>query len=178
MGQKQELHYENRTVSITNDKYSYWFSVVNKPVKRKVKENVDYYWYKAGEIHKNEEGFTGSLLNGKFEKYDNKGNLIETGCFKKGVRHGLWKLWNEQGGLVRKTFWKKGFREQMIGYSESGEIKEIYNYKNAKKDGKCLFQKNGKDTTVYFKRGTVYTPLFIRVKRIVFEGKTKNKSLK
>ncbi len=171
VAQVDETDYSNRSITITNKEFTYRFFIFNKPVNRKILENVTYYWYKAGKIHQNEKGYSGSLLDGRFEKYDLKGNLLKTGTFDKGVKDGLWKKWDGEGNLIEESSWRKGFRQYKIRYSEKGEILSKLNYKKGKLHGRCLIQTNEKDTTVYYRKGKPYTPFFNTLKRKLKSGK-------
>jgi antitoxin component YwqK of YwqJK toxin-antitoxin module len=165
MAQEDDMDYSNRSITLTNKEFTYRFFIYNKPVERKIRDNVTYYWYKAGKIHKNEKGYSGSLLDGRFEKYDLNGNLLEKGTFKKGVKDGLWKTWDMDGNLTEESSWKKGFRQNITRYSKTGEILSELNYKKGKLHGRCLLERNGKDTTVYYRNGEPHTPFFTKFKR-------------
>jgi len=67
-----------------------------------------YYWYSANAIHATQGGFSGDLLNGLYNEYYLNKNLKTQGVFKKGLKEGLWKAWNEDGTLNNITNWKDG----------------------------------------------------------------------
>jgi hypothetical protein len=67
-----------------------------------------YYWYGANTIHMTQGGFSGKLLNGLYTEYYINKNLKEQGSFKKGLKNGIWKSWNEDGSLVATKNWKHG----------------------------------------------------------------------
>ncbi|HEY2583461.1 MAG TPA: hypothetical protein VGI43_16735 [Mucilaginibacter sp.] len=67
-----------------------------------------YYWYSSNKIHFSQGGYSGKLLNGLYtEFYPNK-NLKEQGAFKKGLKDGAWKSWNEDGTLNQISKWRNG----------------------------------------------------------------------
>jgi len=74
----------------------------------KAKANLFYYWYGANEIHVTQGGFSGKLLNGSYTEFYLNKNLEEQGSFKKGLKNGTWKRWNEDGTLNQVTQWKNG----------------------------------------------------------------------
>ena len=73
-----------------------------------IKPNLYYYWYSANTIHTSQGGFSGKLLNGPYTEYYTDKNLKEQGNFKKGLKDGVWKSWNEEGILTSVTNWKHG----------------------------------------------------------------------
>jgi len=73
-----------------------------------IKSNLSYYWYNANTIHISQGGFSGKLLNGLYTEYYTNKNLKEQGNFKKGLKDGVWKSWNEEGILTSVTNWKLG----------------------------------------------------------------------
>ena len=72
------------------------------------KTNLFYYWYNANTIHSTQGGFSGTLLNGQYTEYFLNKNLKEQGIFKKGLKNGVWKSWNEDGTLSQGITWKNG----------------------------------------------------------------------
>ncbi|MFI5139273.1 MAG: toxin-antitoxin system YwqK family antitoxin [Sphingobacteriales bacterium] len=73
-----------------------------------VKPDRLYYWYNDNRIHTSQGGYTGKLLNGLYEAYYLNHNLKEQGVFKKGLKDGVWKSWNEDGTLSQTGNWKNG----------------------------------------------------------------------
>jgi hypothetical protein len=74
----------------------------------RAQNNLFYYWYGTNIIHTTEGGYSGQLLNGKYNAYYPNKNLQEQGIFKKGLKDGLWKNWDEQGTLTATYKWKSG----------------------------------------------------------------------
>src|SRR5258708_1659280 len=77
--------------------------------KPNIKTDLYYFWYSANMIHATQGGFSGSLLNGQYTAYYLNKNLKEQGSFKKGLKNGVWKTWNEDGTLNQASTWKDGF---------------------------------------------------------------------
>jgi len=77
-----------------------------------IKSDRFYYWYSGNAIHSTQGGFSGRLLNGLYAEYYLNKNLKEQGIFKKGLKDGVWKKWNENGTLSNTTTWKNGLEVQ------------------------------------------------------------------
>jgi len=73
-----------------------------------IKADRFYYWYDDNTIHASQGGFSGKLLNGLYVAYYLNHNLKEQGVFKKGLKDGIWKSWNEDGALGQVANWKNG----------------------------------------------------------------------
>ncbi|CAN5280424.1 hypothetical protein BH09BAC6_BH09BAC6_10840 [soil metagenome] len=73
-----------------------------------IKSNLYYFWYSANKIHSTQGGYSGKLLNGRYIEYFLNKNLKEQGTFKKGLKEGIWKSWNEDGMLRQVIMWKSG----------------------------------------------------------------------
>lgn len=74
----------------------------------KPKAGLYYFWYDANLIHSTQGGYSGKLLNGEYAEYYLNKNLKEKGSFKKGLKDGDWRIWNEDGTLAQRATWKKG----------------------------------------------------------------------
>lgn len=109
----------------------------------KIDEEKNYVWYsqELGIIRTTEGGYSGNLLDGKYQAFDEKGNLIAQLNFKNGIKDGEEKRWNEEGKLVYKVIWKNGIATytkfitedginwiEWIGeYPQNGTKKKVYN---------------------------------------------------
>ncbi len=80
------------------------------PVNKNPKANptLYYYWYSANVIHLTQGGFSGKLLNGSYDEFYANNNLKQQGNFKKGLKDGVWKSWDENGTLTQVSTWKNG----------------------------------------------------------------------
>ncbi|MEL6866456.1 MAG: hypothetical protein AAFP19_18670, partial [Bacteroidota bacterium] len=82
-----------------------------------------YYYYHQDKIHHNQGGFTGYLLDGRMEVFDEEQRLIEQGQFKEGLKDGTWKTWYPNGRLQSIRHWKKGEQNGWAEtYDEKGEL--------------------------------------------------------
>lgn len=132
----------------TNFQYEFEINHANKKIK--LREEKKYYWYKLNKIHTNFYDNSGKMLHGNYQKYKIRTlELVEKGTFYYGLKDGLWKKWYVNGRLKQKENWKKGvLHGKYITYNENGEKLIKGYYKNGKKDGIWIdFQKN--DTIKY-----------------------------
>ena len=85
--------------------------------------------------------------------------MITEGNFKKGVKHGTWKRWLPNGGMLDKQTWKFG---QLNGisllYNKEGTVLQISRYKHGKRNGKYILYENGVETKRKFKNGEEIIP--------------------
>ncbi|TWI94535.1 hypothetical protein JN11_04645 [Mucilaginibacter frigoritolerans] len=72
------------------------------------KADLFYFWYYAGGIHSTQGGYSGKLLDGYYNEYYLSKSLKQQGTFKKGLKNGNWKSWNEDGTLKEDILWKNG----------------------------------------------------------------------
>ncbi len=94
----------------------------------KPKPNIEYFWYNQ-EIHSLESNlgeWGGPLLNGQLLKYSSTGNLLESGIYFNGVRHGVFKEYRSTGVLDKITKYEMG---------KSLSIEERFNRMVFTKDG-------------------------------------------
>jgi hypothetical protein len=97
-----------RTLKIHTDTSVIVINIIDEQISIRPKNNRNYYWYANRKILNNKGGIGGLLLDGVYTRYNTNDQLIETGSFKKGLKQGKWKLWDEQGNLLRIQTFKKG----------------------------------------------------------------------
>lgn len=110
--------------------------------KHAAKPALFYYWYEANQIHSTQGGFSGKLLDGQYTEYYLNKNLKEQGSFKKGLKNGAWKSWNEDGTLAVSSTWKNGL---LVSKEKASLWKRlnVFRRRNAQKDADTL-KKPGK----------------------------------
>ncbi|NQY07265.1 MAG: hypothetical protein HRT68_14005 [Flavobacteriaceae bacterium] len=137
---------------VTYDNYKHQFQLTEEdlnPVHLKT-----YYWYKSQRISNSVGGYSGSLLTGDYTKYYITNNLAEKGEFKRGLKHGVWKSWFENGKLKSITSWKKGTKDGiMITYNEDGKLLTRGRYVKNIKEGPWVDTEKG--DTLHFRSGKV-----------------------
>lgn len=74
----------------------------------RAKPGLYYYWYGSNSIHSTQGGYAGNLLNGQYSEYYLNKSLKAQGSFKKGLKNGAWKTWNEDGTLAGTVNWSNG----------------------------------------------------------------------
>ena len=74
----------------------------------KIKNDRYYFWYLNKVIHSTQGGYSGQLLNGHYISYYPDKNLKEEGDFKRGLKDGTWKTWNQKGDLTSVVTWDEG----------------------------------------------------------------------
>ncbi|MEX1192866.1 MAG: hypothetical protein WED10_05260 [Brumimicrobium sp.] len=101
----------------------------NPDKKNKYKKDLNYFWYKSQNVMSTQGGSSGLLLHGIYEKFYNNKQLAIKGNFKKGLKHGKWTYWNDQGRMIKEEFWRKGKpKKSAVNYSVKGEVKKEKNY--------------------------------------------------
>ncbi len=136
-----------------------------------VQENKTYYWFKSGVIRKNQGGYNGKLLHGKYiECYYDK-SLKQVGYFSYGLKNGSWKDWYINGNLQESSNWKEGILEGPCKrWDEAGLLVFEGRYKNGKRQG--IFKEMINGCVVYskYKNGR-----FIQNKKTFYlNGNSKN----
>lgn len=67
-----------------------------------------YYGIYLNEIFCKQGILQGKPLHGKFNRYDVRNNIVESGLFRYGLKEGLWKHLSENGYLTEITQYRKG----------------------------------------------------------------------
>lgn len=102
-----------------------------------IKPNRSYYWWGGKQIQVTQGGYSGKLLDGVFTVYYLNKQLKQQGLFKKGLKYGEWKEWNEQGKLTLRTTYVEGVANgHFYKYNDLGQLQEQGTYKDGKLEGK------------------------------------------
>jgi len=95
-----------------------------------------YYGYYMSRLFCKQGELQGKPLNGAFNRYDLKDNIIESGYFKYGLKTGLWKQLTSGGMLAETTEYRKGqLGGQRVVY-KSGKPDILEKYRKGKLIGK------------------------------------------
>lgn len=136
-----------RSVSVNTADSIVRAEIWNTETTIKPSPELDYYWYHAGVINHNHGGYSGKLLHGKYETFDNQRNLIAQGSFANGVMTGIWNRWYSNGNIRFSGEYKEG---KLIGivkaYTKDGKLLSAVTYAKGLMDGKALFY--GTDTVI------------------------------
>ncbi|WP_184550897.1 toxin-antitoxin system YwqK family antitoxin [Mucilaginibacter sp. FT3.2] len=120
-----------------------------------ISSSLTYYWYAANKIHALQGGYSGQLLNGSYTEFFLNKNLEAQGIFRKGLKDGIWKAWNEQGALLSEVNWDNGIRSGRFSfYNADGSLKQTGNYRQNEFNGAVIIHE-GRDSvrTEYYKNG-------------------------
>lgn len=80
-----------------------------------------YYWYKAQKVMSTQGGSSGILLHGTMEAFHPNKQLSHKGTFNRGLKHGKWMYWREDGTLCRIEQWVNGAqRGEQLFFDEDG----------------------------------------------------------
>jgi antitoxin component YwqK of YwqJK toxin-antitoxin module len=120
-------------------------------------EKVVYEWYYWVDtiLHQTNGGYHGKLLDGSYEKFDAKGNMLVQGKFKGGLKNWEWKYWNASGELVRVENWSDGRKNGLFkNFDNSGRVIKEVNYRNGDLHGYTIvYSSDSIVSKKYFKNG-------------------------
>ena len=122
---------EHRTIYLNSGNESYKFEVLTENKSIKTDKHRTYYWFAFNSINSTMGGYSGKVLDGSYSCFYLSNTLKEKGVFKKGLKNGEWRSWNENGALKEIINYKHGIK---CG------LNEIYS-----NEGKLLFKKEYKD---------------------------------
>lgn len=135
-------HIMRRDLRIHTDSGVIDMKIIEEDIKINTKPHLTYYWYKNRKIFTNQGGIGGKVLDGKYMCYSDTDLLIEEGKFYRGLKHGLWKKWDEQGNLLYQKNYARGLLQGKSIFYSQGSVIEIVEYKKGKATGKSQFTKN------------------------------------
>jgi hypothetical protein len=167
----------NPSYHVKQDNFAFVFRTLNysESQLKKYDEQKIYFWYKAQHVYTTQGGSSGTLLNGKFEAFYTNNQLAYSGNFSKGLKHGAWSYWKQNGLLEHVESWKKG---KQIGkqfyYNDQGMVyKTICFSRNAQKiytsDTTQFYHKTSVRTIIHDSLGK--TLQIIQTKNGLLDGK-------
>jgi antitoxin component YwqK of YwqJK toxin-antitoxin module len=138
---------EPRNVIITAPDSVIKTSIQNKSFTGKILESGTYFWYYAGRINHNQGGFSGKLLHGKYEVFDNQQRLLTMGSFLNGLKEGSWIRWTRSGKMQVSCSFRKGKLDGSLKtFTITGNLLTESNYTNDLLDGSSKYYL--KDTVI------------------------------
>jgi antitoxin component YwqK of YwqJK toxin-antitoxin module len=154
--------------------------IQNKAFTGKILETRTYFWYYNGRINHNQGGFSGKLLHGKYEVFDNQQRLITMGSFLNGLKEGSWIRWNMNGKMKESCSFKKGKLEGTLKtFTITGNLLTESNYKNDLLEGKSRYYRNGAVIIKKYRMGKeIDNAKKPPVQRKLFSGLKRNSSEK
>lgn len=145
----QEQMSRKRTVQNTDDREELQITL-NTP---KPKKKRKYYWFRFGDIHITSSNYSGYLLDGTYNKFNNNFGLLEKGIFHEGLKTGNWIAWYTNGSEATNTRYKNGFKQGVFkSYDSIGNVTKKGHYKKGLKTGKW-YDNEGVLTKVRYKKG-------------------------
>jgi len=135
-----------------------------------IKPNLNYYWYENNQIHCNQGGFSGWLLDGECHIYTlDEHALIGSGWYKSGLKDGVWKTWNGDGRLTERVNWENGLIDGERFQYQDGSLCIYEQYKKGVLNGKTwILNPDGSTTEKHYLNGKE------KEKRKTFLGVGKN----
>ncbi|WP_430405616.1 toxin-antitoxin system YwqK family antitoxin [Fluviicola sp.] len=131
-----------------------------------------YYWFKSQKILITQGGSSGSLLNGDYESFYKNNQLAEKGLFKKGLKHGIWRFWGQNGILIHQENWSSGIQiGKQLYYSNQGLLEKTILYKSTQ------VQIIARDTTIIKTKKTVLTTVKDSVGKLIMQSRLKSGQL-
>lgn len=98
---------EQKTIQYTNGREVFNICKANQTVS--YKEDLEYYWYNEySKVKITKGGAGGNLLHGKYQFFDEKGNLIREANFYLGLKDGVEKTWDTDGKIKETYKFNKG----------------------------------------------------------------------
>lgn len=169
----QKFEIENK-FHIKQDDKSIVFHVLDADDSQLKKYNSKkyYYWFKSQKVLVTQGGSSGSLLNGDYESFYKNNQLAEKGLFKKGLKDGLWKFWNQQGILIHQENWSRGIQTgKQLYYNENGLIQKTIIFKSNQT------QIIARDTTIVKTKKTVLTTINDSTGKLISQSRYSNSKL-
>lgn len=173
VGFSQKFEIENK-FHIKQDDKSIVFHVldVDDSQLKKYHSEKYYYWFKSQKVLVTQGGSSGSLLNGDYESFYKNNQLAEKGLFKKGLKDGTWKFWNQKGILIHQETWSKGSQTgKQLYYNEDGLIQKTIIYKSNQTEIIA------RDTTILKKKKTVLTTVADSTGKLISQSRYSNYKL-
>ena len=144
--------------------------------KQKPQPEYNYYWYEAGKINHNTGGFSGKLLHGKYEVFDNQQKMRVKGTFEYGLMTGDWTRWYSSGNIQATCTYKKGLPQgKVLTYTTAGKLSSVLNYRNGLLQGKSYFFQPDTMIIKKYKSGIEMVKRDKSKKNRLFQKKDKNK---
>lgn len=121
----------------------------------KLDPNKFYTWTKSQKIQTTQGGASGDLLNGEYSSYYKNNQLEEQGQYKRGLKHGIWIKWNEDGKMISRCKFKNGQKSgHELVYNNEGVLlfDRVYHGKKTRtvKEDSLIIQKESESKIIVF----------------------------
>lgn len=139
----------SQTIEIGDSGERIFFEITHD--RPKSSNDMEYTYFFNGELLSEVGGYTGLLLDGRFERVKKTGELVELGEYRAGVKNGVWKRWGvtgqesftyergkKNGNYQLNTL--KGYKEEgsyledklhgVVRYYRADTLNKVFEYKN------------------------------------------------
>ena len=127
--------YDKRTVHLSNKNTIIKAEIsLTKTIKtKKLNENLEYSWFYNNSIKTSKGNFSGRLLDGKYEVYDLKNNLLTKGQYDLGLKQDKWYYWYANGMLKTIIDYKNGYiHGKSVDFKQDNNNKSISTFRKNK----------------------------------------------
>lgn len=146
-GQKVKTHQNSREVVISTGDSIIVANILLDQSRIKPDIRYTYYWYLRGKICHNRGGFSGKLLDGRYQVFV-QDRLILSGNYKDGKRTGEWITWDNYGNIKSVSSYKNvKSKAHSKDESEKKRRVSIFNKNNDHKPFIRLFRKRNENST-------------------------------
>jgi antitoxin component YwqK of YwqJK toxin-antitoxin module len=119
--------------------------ILNNAPSIKPHSALTYHYHHVGSIHQTQGGYTGNLLDGKWETTYPDRSLQSQGQFDNGLKTGTWRYWHPNGRLQKEDRWKTGqLHGAFFEYDEDGNLLKRGNYRKGRLHGLLKVLENGR----------------------------------
>jgi antitoxin component YwqK of YwqJK toxin-antitoxin module len=101
--------FETSEVSISSDTGNTEFSIITDDFNNRIKHDNRYYWYTPRKVISTKGGYDGKILHGVYKEFYEHRQLRQKGEFKFGLKSGKWNTWDDQGEITSIKRFKKGY---------------------------------------------------------------------
>lgn len=137
---KEESH---REVYVYGDSFYIVANILFEEFYQKTNDEKFYTWYQGGMISSTEGNYFGNLLDEEYTMYTRQGQVILSGSYYAGLKHGNWIYYDEKGNKQKIESYKKGSLNGKVKKYKEGELRTITSYKDGRKHGWMLEYRNG-----------------------------------
>jgi hypothetical protein len=153
MGQYSSKDFLTHKIIVNHDNYTV-VAYVKPTHKIYVESDRLYYWFSTNLIKSTQGGYSGKLLNGRYQEFFLNKSLKEWGAFNAGLKTGKWKSWDEGGKLKEEYYWDSGKKNGTYSkYDSLGRLAEKGKYRNDLLNGKQAVMIGDSSKISYFKKG-------------------------
>jgi|GEM_PF-3869507 len=119
-----------------------------------------YWFWHQQQLQTRMGDYTGQLLHGSYVKQLRDGTLLQKGEFAWGLPDGTWRPWAPAGALVAMEGWKRGLRDgEARYYNEQGQLIAEGEYAEGLQHGEWTERApNGTWITTTYDKGMVVVP--------------------